>query len=207
MAPLSRILKEAKGNMTVMSKLSMQLSGFATFAKEVVLHPSSMGAACPSSKRLAQAMAKQIPLPIAGQVLELGAGTGVVTSALLESGVHPRQLLVVEQSQALFQHLKNYFPTISVLHGDAQNLSSLLAGKVKDVAVVVSSLPLLSLPAETAIAIQQQIHDLLPSGGLYIQYTYRLLKIKNSPAGFNYLSSQRIWLNVPPARIDVFQRI
>jgi phosphatidylethanolamine/phosphatidyl-N-methylethanolamine N-methyltransferase len=193
--------------MTVLSKISMQLSGLAAFTKEVVLHPSSMGAACPSSKYLALAMAKKIPLPLSGQVLELGAGTGVVTAALLEYGVHPHQLFVIEQSQALFQHLKNYFPQITVLHGDAQNLLGLLQGKAQNVSVIVSSLPLLSLPAETAQAIQQQIHDVLQSGGLYIQYTYHLLKVKEPPVGFNYLSSRRIWLNLPPARIDVFQRV
>ena len=193
--------------MTVFNKLSMQFSGLLAFTRELVLRPSSMGAACPSSKYLARAMAQQISLPISGHLVELGAGTGVVTTALLEHGVQPRQLVVIEQSAALYQHLQNYFPQINVLQGDAQNLSNLLQNKAGNVSVIVSSLPLLSLPPEIASTIKQQIHDVLKPGGLYIQYTYQLSRLKKMPAGFKYLSSQRIWLNLPPARIDVFQRL
>ncbi|MCG8099531.1 MAG: phospholipid methyltransferase, partial [Candidatus Thiodiazotropha taylori] len=55
-------------------------------------NPRQVGALFPSSDCLAQAMAAQVN-SMNGLTIELGAGTGAVTSALLDRGINPKRLL------------------------------------------------------------------------------------------------------------------
>src|SRR5690348_4415792 len=68
------------------------------FLREWLVQPGIVGAICPSSHRLARSMAERIPVQGDGLVVELGAGTGAVTQALLEKGISPDRLRVVERS-------------------------------------------------------------------------------------------------------------
>ena len=67
------------------------------FAAELVRHPRTVGAICPSGAQLAASMAACIP-DGEGLVIEIGAGTGAVTRAILARGVAPSRLLVLERS-------------------------------------------------------------------------------------------------------------
>lgn len=120
----------------------------ALFMREILIDPRAMGAALPSSRRLAYNVANHVsPGVETGLVVELGAGTGVVTAALLERGVAPQRLIVVERAAALAEHLRRRFPHVAVVQGDARHLRRLLKPYASDVRAVVSSLPLRSLPA------------------------------------------------------------
>src|SRR5436190_1205990 len=66
------------------------------FAREWVNEPALVGAIWPSSTRLATRMAARVPRHRDGLVIELGAGTGAVTEALLAHGIAPERLVVVE---------------------------------------------------------------------------------------------------------------
>ena len=63
----------------------------------------------PSGRTVARAMARELPAR-GGLVLELGGGTGALTSGLLEAGCHPKSLLVVEREAALAASLRRRFP-------------------------------------------------------------------------------------------------
>ena len=56
------------------------------FLCEFLRNPGAVGALCPSSERLAARIARQVDLSREGWIVELGAGTGVVTAALLRHG-------------------------------------------------------------------------------------------------------------------------
>lgn len=180
-------------------------SGLALFIREIATNPSAMGAACPSSKRLARGIAAQIPLT-AGLVVELGGGTGVVTAALLEHGITPDQLIVIERAAKLSEHLRQRFPQLKIMEGDASELSQLLGNHYSPAHTIVSGLPLRSLPTATVQAIGQQIDTVLEPGGLYIQFTYSLHRTPLPPSPrLCWVHSEYIWLNLPPARVDVFR--
>ena len=55
-------------------------------------------------------------------VLELGAGTGVVSRAMLEGGVPPERLIVVEIVPEMAEHLRSAPPDVQVIEGDARRL-------------------------------------------------------------------------------------
>jgi phospholipid N-methyltransferase len=182
-------------------------SGLPLFLREILTNPGAMGAACPSSKRLANKIAGQVPLS-AGLTLELGGGTGVVTSALLQRKILPKNLVVIERSAALAEHLQTRFPQLKILQGDASELTKLLGTSCLKANVVVSSLPLRSLPAKTVQSIGAQLENILVTGGLYIQFTYSLHRSPLIPSPhLQWLKSEYIWLNIPPARVEVFRYV
>ena len=59
------------------------MRAFTLFLYEAVMHPSMVGALFPSSKRLAHSLVQQIAATSPGLVVELGAGTGAITTALI----------------------------------------------------------------------------------------------------------------------------
>jgi len=81
------------------------------FARAICSGPQAVGAACPSSRRLADYMASQAVAASKGYIVELGAGTGVVTASLLDHGVAPERLIVVEKSALWPPTSKSASPT------------------------------------------------------------------------------------------------
>jgi phosphatidylethanolamine/phosphatidyl-N-methylethanolamine N-methyltransferase len=171
------------------------------FLKEALLHPWSAGAVCPSSRYLANAMARSVPVNGTGLVVELGAGTGAVTRALLRCGVQPERLVIVERSPALAANLRMRFPQLRIVQGDAVNIGSFVRRNAR-VDAIVSSVPLRSLPYAESRSIVERWRAVLPIGTLIIQYTYALYGApRHLVDDFVQLSSEVTWLNLPPARI------
>ena len=183
------------------------------FLRELVAQPGSVGAICASSPRLAARMASHVDPAATGLVVELGGGTGVITSALLAQGVAPDRLVVIEQSDALAALLARRFPQLRVIHGDAADLAHWWAqgrlprqddGAPQPIDCIVSGLPLLSIPLPVRQRILHAGAQALRPGGLLLQFTYALRG--PSPwqaAGLVRLHSERVIANLPPARIDV----
>jgi phosphatidylethanolamine/phosphatidyl-N-methylethanolamine N-methyltransferase len=192
-------------------KLLNPITGLALFAQEIFTHPAQVGAICPSSRTLARRIAQYVPLPTDREiVVELGGGTGVITQALLDHGVPPHCLIVIEYAALLAEHLRNKFPGVRVVQGDAAHLQMLLGTNVQHIKTIVSGLPLLSLPKNLVKALHKEIERVLPSGGYYIQFTYGYGGNKAKmplqfPMQFKKIASQRVWSNLPPARIDVYR--
>lgn len=143
-------------------------------------------------------------------MVELGAGTGAITAALLERGVPPHRLIPVERSAVLVRHLRERFPGLNILHGDAARLGALLAEHLDleraTVGHIVSSLPLRSLPRHEVASIAREVKKILPSDGRFIQYTYDLRRETNQAlSDFARAATSLVWLNLPPARVDMFQ--
>jgi len=188
--------------------------GTGLFLKRWLRQPFAMGAVVPSGRLLAEAIARttlDVMADRPGHVIELGAGTGEVTKALLAARIDPHRLALVERDAELARFLRGHFPGPKIIEGDAARLQHLLAGHgVREVAAVVSSLPLLSLPAEVVNGIVEGAFEAMPPGGALVQFTYgpkppvpRALRERLNLFG---TSSKRIWRNVPPAVVWTFRR-
>lgn len=92
----------------MLSGMTTSLDRQRRFLRTLVREPLSVGAVAPSSRRLADHMAADI-VP-GSRVIELGAGTGAVTRAILDSGVAAADLLVIEQNEAFPKFCGNDFP-------------------------------------------------------------------------------------------------
>ncbi len=193
---------------------SAEPAGTALFLKRWLRQPFAMGAVVPSGRLLAQAMARTAVAELGGQlghVVELGAGTDEVTKALLAAGIEPHRLALVERDDALATFLRGHFPGPQIIHGDASVLPGLLvANGIERVAAVVSSLPLLSLPAEVVNGIVRGVFEVLPVGGALVQFTYGptppVPRGLRERLGLVASSGRRIWRNVPPAVVWTFRR-
>ena len=189
-------------------------AGTALFLKRWLRNPFSMGAVVPSGRLLSEAMARTTLAEMGGRdghVVELGAGTGEVTKALLAAGIPADRLALVEREPELASFLRRHFTGPKIVEGDAARLPKILAEQgIGSVSAVVSSLPLLSLPAEVVRGIVHGVFEALPRGAALVQFTYgpsqpvpRALIQELRLVGAR---GPRIWRNVPPAVVWTFRR-
>jgi phosphatidylethanolamine/phosphatidyl-N-methylethanolamine N-methyltransferase len=187
-----------------------KLADTSLFLQEWLNSPRHIGSVAPSSKRLSRAMARWVPLGLEGYVVELGPGTGVVTQALLEHGVPETRLVAVERTPVLADLLTQRFRAAHIITGDALELTRLLRRHLKlelPVIAVVSSLPLRHFSAANARLLCGQIHEILPAGACWMQYSYHLGNER--PAGtdaFRVIHTDIVWRNLPPAKVTVYQK-
>ena len=125
----------------------------------------------PSSRYLARLMVAHID-PLDGRVMELGGGTGVFTRAILQTGLPPEKLEVVEINPAFARGLRRHFPHVSVLETPAQIVSTAAAGEPGQYQTVVSGLPLLAMDRHMHADILSEAFRMLRPGGNFIQFTY-----------------------------------
>jgi len=187
----------------------MKLTRLILFLRQLIIHPKSIGAAFPSSSKLADVIAQQIVLEKNNFVVELGGGTGAITASLLRHAIPTDKLIVIERLPALAQHLQKRFPQVRIIQGDATELNKLLDASILPVSAIASSLPmrsLLSLSTATIKAIGEQIDEVLTPNGIFVQFTYGLLSTPLSPSShLQHLYSKYVWCNFPPARVDIFR--
>jgi phosphatidylethanolamine/phosphatidyl-N-methylethanolamine N-methyltransferase len=169
--------------------------------------PVAVGLPFPSSpwtaRRLAQATL-DAAIDGGGPVLELGAGAGAVTQALIE-GCGIDQLVVVERDAELCRTLERRFHGLCVLQGDALQVAELLtAARIASVSVVLSGLPMRAVAPAAAIRCYNGAFGLMPQGGAIIQYTYGFKSPVDPGRRRPRLQATfvgREWRNVPPMAI------
>jgi phosphatidylethanolamine/phosphatidyl-N-methylethanolamine N-methyltransferase len=181
----------------------------ALFLSRWLKAPNLIGAVAPSSRGLARAMARQVDPRGDGMIVELGGGTGSITQALLERGVTPKRLVVIECDRTLAAVLRHRFPGVKVVRGDAAVLGALLAPLgILSVETVVSSLPLLSMPKPARRRIFDEAFALLREHGTFVQFTYGVTSPLAGPElGLTAEVAQRVFLNFPPAAVWRFRRL
>jgi len=194
-----------------MTTVPIQNNATLTFLGRWLRSPRQMGAIAPSSRFLARAIARQIPraaLDETSPVIELGGGTGSITQGLLEAGLKPERLYVVERDQHLVELLRRRFPLSTVLCGNAEALAELLAPLgVRQAAAVVSGLPLLLFSEASRARLIESAFSLLGTGGPFIQFTYGAKS--PVPPHLHGLAARRSALvlrNVPPAFVWTYRR-
>ena len=179
---------------------------FSSFAKA----PRKVGSITPSSRGLGRAMAAELPDEYSVCV-ELGGGTGSLTSAILAAGVPSEKLIVVERDPRLAAHLRKRFPKVAIVEGDAQHLRRILADAgVDHVDAVISGLPLRNLPGAVRRNIAAEVFEALGLGGVFVQFTYWGEPPVPAEVAqrFNVDSemTRRVWRNMPPANVWRYQR-
>ena len=189
-------------------------AGTALFLKRWLRQPLAMGAVMPSGPLLTKTLALTAVREMQGRdghVIELGAGTGEVTKALLAAGIAPQRLALVERDPELVAFLRRHFRGPRIIEGDAARLPKLLTSEgMTNIATVVSGLPLLSRPADVVTGIVHGVFDALPRGAALVQFTYGpappIPKALRESLHLVGAHGRRIWRNVPPAVVWTFRR-
>lgn len=170
--------------------------------------PLHMGAVMPSGRLLARTMAQYVDPDAEGPVVELGPGTGAITNALIEHGVDQKRLVLVEYNPGFCALLRERYPQAKVVQGDAYRLRDTLWDVMKSPAsAVVSGLPLVTKPMLTRLRLVRDAFLALAPGAPFIQFTYSVVPpIPKSLPGVSTEASERIWMNLPPARVWVYRK-
>jgi phosphatidylethanolamine/phosphatidyl-N-methylethanolamine N-methyltransferase len=197
----------ANSSLTIAKK--HRLDDEVRFIRSWLEKPLETGAVAPSGKILARTMARYVDPNVTGPVIELGPGTGPVTEALVAQGVDPARLVLVEYNPMFCRLLRTRYPAATVVQGDAYGLKRAL-GKVisqRTAAAVVSGLPIVTKSVRTRMRLINEALGFLSPGAPFIQFTYAVVPpLPRAIAGVRAEASERIWLNLPPARVWIYRR-
>jgi phosphatidylethanolamine/phosphatidyl-N-methylethanolamine N-methyltransferase len=180
----------------------------AKFFRSFTEKPLQLGSVTPSSRYLSRAVAGYVDPRDSGPVIEIGAGTGPVTEALIRRGIPESRLVLLEYSSDFCDILRRRFPAATVVQGDAFALARTLDGVLGEKAsAVICGMPIIMHPEAVRLDLLRQAFSLLKPGAPFIQFTYSVVSpIPLKDAFFTAKASPRIWRNVPPARVWVYRQ-
>jgi phosphatidylethanolamine/phosphatidyl-N-methylethanolamine N-methyltransferase len=189
-------------------KKPLRLDDEVRFLRSWIEKPLHVGAVMPSGKLLARTMAQYVDVHSIGAVVELGPGTGAITSALIERGIDQKRLVLVEYNPGFCALLRDRYPHARVVQGDAYKLRDSLRSVLGHPAsAIVSGLPLVTKPMQTRVKLIRDAFAALAPGAPFVQFTYSVAPpIPKSLPGVSTEASERIWMNLPPARVWVYRK-
>lgn len=181
----------------------------AAFFRNWLKDPFHVAAIAPTGRTTARLMASGIRP--GDRVVELGAGTGTITEVILDAGVRPDDLYLIESNADFVKILRTRFPQVHVLHTGAESILEELHELRGCVDFVISGLPILWFQKEQKTKILTDAFKLMSPRGSFHQFSYWLrppvsdkllqgLDLEASRLGFSPL-------NLPPAFAFRWQRI
>ena len=179
--------------------MRLDLSDRARFVRAFLTHPRRVGAVLPTSDRAVADMLDMAPLDKAQLVVELGAGTGSHTRAVLSRLGPQASLVAFEIDPALAEALSAKLPDprLQVVTGSAEDVEAVLDGRRPD--VVVSALPFTSLPAGTGRLILERTARVLAPHGVLLVLQYSSFLARELSRLFATIDRRVCLRNVPPA--------
>ena len=175
-----------------------------------------MGAVAPSSNGLSELLAAVTPTAGSPVVVELGPGTGAVSEAIRRRLPPDGRHVAVEIDPSMVMHLRAAHPWLEVAHGDAADLTRLLADRgIRQADAVISGLPWSLFKPGRQRLILDRITRILAPGGAFTTFAYRHTGAMTGARTFHrfldsmfdeVIVSHTIWWNMPPARIYACRR-
>jgi phospholipid N-methyltransferase len=180
----------------------------AVFFWEFLKHPAQVASLFPSSRFLERRIAQIAELESARAVIELGAGTGGVTRAVLNCMAAGRDLLSVEINPE-FQPalLRIGDPRLRVHTGSADDLESMIdLYGLHAPDVIVSGIPFSKMSPHSAVSLLHTISRALIPGGRFVAYQLRgdVERLCRPILGPPTVEIEL--LNIPPLRIFRWQK-
>jgi phosphatidylethanolamine/phosphatidyl-N-methylethanolamine N-methyltransferase len=173
------------------------------FLKKLIKNPKAVGAVAPSSQSLGEFMSRYVDFNSDAHIVELGAGTGSLTKALIKAGANPEKLILLEIDDDMCRMLREKFPKSQVIQGYASNLHNLinqdLHGTIPN---IISGIPMVNLNFDEKQAIMKSVEIVLKPQGKFLQFTYG--PVSPLPAAKLGLTQKRlghVLLNMPPAMV------
>ncbi|MFJ3230738.1 class I SAM-dependent methyltransferase [Streptomyces sp. NPDC086787] len=179
--------------------------------REFIRSPLVTGAVLPSSLGLARQVTVSVPERGDPVVVELGPGTGAITSAIQRRLAGRGKHLAIERNPRFAETVAGRFPEVDVILGDATSLPHQLAARNLTADVIVSSLPWTAYEGPLLSAVGQS----LKCTGVFTQIAYawthwtppskrRLSDLRDTFE--EVVISRTVWMNSPPALIYFARR-
>ena len=179
------------------------------FLRAWLAAPLRVAAIAPSGPALARAITAGISAA-SMPVIEFGPGTGVFTQAILDAGVTPDQLVMVEAGANFAAMMRTRFPAVRLVEGSAAELADVVLFGPGMAGAVVSGLPILSMPKLVVLAILAKAFSELRPGGAMYQFTYGYrCPVADTILDALDLKASRtatVLVNAPPASVYKIER-
>lgn len=174
-------------------------------------NPLGVGSVAPSSKALAETMVADVNPTPNSIALELGVGTGAITSAISAKLTKRNSYLGIEIDKKLANFVQSRFPHLLIINSDA----CLVAKKHKEsglgkIGFILSGIPFVSLPKNVCESILEELDGFMKDGCMFRTFQYlhgyhtpparRLRTYMNGKYGLMEKSPVVI-KNIPPAVI------
>lgn len=183
------------------------------FLRRALADQRAVGAVAPTSAVLGRRIAELVPDDRGTRVLEMGAGTGAISRAVVPRLGPAGSYVAVERDPALLGALTAAAPGATVVGGDAADAAEhLAAAGLEAVDVVVSSLPWSNVDDATQDRLLAAVVDALTPTGTFVTIAYRPTRLRRSSRRFHarlsasfarVVTSSTTWANLPPARLLV----
>lgn len=178
------------------------------FFRRWLKNPRQLGTLAPISVKLSMLAAKEALTQYkpGTPVVEIGAGTGRLTRALLSCGVQPQDLTVVELDKEMCDFLRKSIPNIHVIEGDAIHLGKLLPSEIcEEVGVVISAIPLMYLQEPLRKSLMKAAFSILRPEAKIVHVTYNPKSPLNFWKEIKQSRAAVAWFNFPPGFVWQFQ--
>ena len=177
------------------------------FLKGLIKKPRQVGAIAPTSDVAARHIASLIPIETGLPVIELGPGTGAMTKAILERGLPPERLVSIEFTSDFLGPLRQEYPGVNFIHGDAMDIDNVLADYAgQEFAGVIGAIPLLNFPMKNRVDLVTRYLERVAGDGPFAQICYGTRSpVKAVPGKFTAEKTRWFFRNVPPVAIWVFR--
>lgn len=180
-------------------------SDFAIFIGEMMRRPTEVVAIAPSSAAVARRMTDGLE-DVKGPIVEIGPGTGSFTKAILERGVAPERLTLMEMNPRFCETLREKFPGVTVLNRPAQEIEKI---GLRDIGAVISGVPVLARPQIQRDVVGRAFR-VMAKDGFFTQITYSsnapISSDMQAELGLRAEKRATVWANLPPARVFSFYR-
>ncbi|GAA3608842.1 methyltransferase domain-containing protein [Nonomuraea rosea] len=179
------------------------------FIREFLRNPLRTASIIPSSRSVARCMAATLPIEGDPVVVELGPGTGAFTTEIQRRLGGRGRHLAMELNDKFAALLRDRFPAVDVVVGDAAHVRRLLGERGLDRAdAIVSGLPYALFSQPLQHLLMGAVRDCLAPDGIFVAFAYvhaawspparRFSRLLESLFG-EVAVGKIVWANLPPA--------
>jgi phosphatidylethanolamine/phosphatidyl-N-methylethanolamine N-methyltransferase len=176
------------------------------FMSKFFRHGVRIASIWPSSPALAKATIARVDWQRAKVIVELGAGTGPITAAVIRNLQPHTQFIAIERDADFARILRERFgmlANVEVVHADVRDLDTILkTRKIAHVDYFVSGLPTPSLPAGVQRRMLVTVRKYMPAHGVFSNITeVPLWYWKYYKSVFSEVDFKMVIANMPPGGV------
>jgi phospholipid N-methyltransferase len=163
--------------------------------------PGAVAAMLPSSQGLVRAMLEPVDWERCKLFVEYGPGVGTFSREIPRRLAPDAHYIAIDTSERFVRYLEDTIddPRFTAALGSAEDVQQILRAHGHDRAdVILSGLPLSSIPREVADAILDATYRSLSDGGSFLTYQYRRAAYEMTRRRFERTVTKVTYRNIPP---------